>query len=177
MYEEVNRDFEETYQKWHDGLQNVRNLNQVEIFYAEFRESCLRLLVLLREKRNTLSKTRKNISEDIERTKKELKLMKLLERLKRRFCAKTLETCERIRALKRRFRIQGLTPEIIQRFQLFTCDETQVGSHCPVCMEDVEVGRRMMRLTCDGRHTFCQECIEGWFADHNTCPVCRHTFV
>ena len=104
-------------------------------------------------------------------------MFSLMDRLYERFYVKTSETSELIRALKRRFRLQGLTPEIIQRFQLFTCDETQVDSHCPVCMEDVEVGRRMTRLTCDGRHTFCQECIEGWFADHNTCPVCRHTFV
>ena len=43
-------------------------------------------------------------------------------------------------------------------------------------MEDIEIGRKMMRLNCDGQHTFCQVCIERWFADHNTCPNCRHVF-
>ena len=41
-------------------------------------------------------------------------------------------------------------------------------------MGDVEIGNKMMRLDC--KHIFCQSCIEGWFADHNTCPNCRHAF-
>ena len=71
---------------------------------------------------------------------------------------------------------QGLTPRMIRRFQLFTADESIVGDQCSICMEDINVGRRMRLLTCDGQHYFCQECIEGWFADHNTCPLCRHKF-
>ena len=60
--------------------------------------------------------------------------------------------------------------------QFFTADETHVGDQCSICMEDIDVGRRMRRLTCDGQHYFCQECIEGWFAEHKTCPLCRHKF-
>ena len=70
----------------------------------------------------------------------------------------------------------GLTPRRIRRFQLFTADETHVGDQCSICIEDVDVGRNMRRLTCDGQHYFCQECIEGWLAQHNTCPLCRHKF-
>ena len=70
----------------------------------------------------------------------------------------------------------GLNPRRIRRFQLFTAGETHVGDQCSVCMDDVDVGRRMRRLTCDGQHYFCQEFIEGWFANHNTCPLCRHKF-
>ena len=43
-----------------------------------------------------------------------------------------------------------------------------------ICMEDIEIGRNVMRLDCDGHHTFCQVCIEGWFSKHNTCPICRY---
>ena len=71
---------------------------------------------------------------------------------------------------------RGLSPERIQNFAHFTADESHVGDQCSICMENFEIGRNMMRLDCDGKHAFCQVCIEGWFADHNTCPICRHTF-
>ena len=71
---------------------------------------------------------------------------------------------------------QGLTPQRIKQFEQFTADESHVGDQCVICMGDIEIGRNMMRLDCDGQHIFCQVCIEGWFADHNTCPICRHAF-
>ena len=71
---------------------------------------------------------------------------------------------------------QGLTPRMIRRFKLFIADESHVGDQCSICMEDINVGRKMRRLTCDGQHYFCQECIDGWLAKHNTCPLCRHNF-
>ena len=73
-------------------------------------------------------------------------------------------------------RQQGLTAARIQQFQQFPADESLVGDRCSVCQDDIEVGRRMMRLDCGGQHVFCQTCVEGWFADHNTCPNCRHVF-
>ena len=71
---------------------------------------------------------------------------------------------------------QGLAAEITQKFHIFEADESLVGDKCNVCLEDVKVGRKMMLLDCKGQHVFCQVCIEGWFAVHNTCPVCRHVF-
>ena len=71
---------------------------------------------------------------------------------------------------------KGLTTRSVRRFHLYTADETHVGDQCKICLEDVGVGRRMRRLTCDGMHCFCKECIEVWFANHNTCPLCRHVF-
>ena len=71
---------------------------------------------------------------------------------------------------------QGLNPQRIQQFNQFTADKSIVCDQCAICMGDTETGRSMMRLDCEGQHTFCQVCIEGWFADHNTCPVCRHKF-
>ena len=69
---------------------------------------------------------------------------------------------------------QGLTAERIQQFYYFEADESLVGQQCTVCTEDIEVGRKIMRLDC--KHVFCQVCIEEWLADHNTCPNCRHIF-
>ena len=71
---------------------------------------------------------------------------------------------------------QGLTRATIKRFHQFEADESLAGDRCSVCQDDIEVGRRMMRLDCGGQHVFCQTCVEGWFADHNTCPNCRHVF-
>ena len=71
---------------------------------------------------------------------------------------------------------QGLTAERIQQFKHFESDESLVDDQCSICMEDIEVGRKMMRLDCEGQHEFCQNCIKRWFADHNICPNCRHIF-
>ena len=69
-----------------------------------------------------------------------------------------------------------LHKERIQRFHHFQADEQLAGERCAVCLDDVIVGRSMVRLDCEGRHVFCQHCIEGWFAGQNTCPTCRHVF-
>ena len=71
---------------------------------------------------------------------------------------------------------KGLTPERIQQFRTFEADESLVGEKCAVCLNEFEVGREMMQLDCDGLHEFCQECVERWLANHNTCPVCREKF-
>ena len=71
---------------------------------------------------------------------------------------------------------QGLTAQRIQQFEQFQADESFVDDQCVICMGDIEIGRNMMRLDCDGQHTFCQVCIEGWFAIKKTCPICRHVF-
>ena len=71
---------------------------------------------------------------------------------------------------------QGLTVRRIRQFEKFTADELFVDKQCMLCFGDIKIGRNMMRLDCNAQHTFCQVCIEGWFADHNTCPICRHTF-
>ena len=71
---------------------------------------------------------------------------------------------------------KGLTPKRIQKFQVFEADESLVGDRCAVCLGDIETGRKMMRLDCDGQHEFCQSCTEKWFADYKTCPCCRHSF-
>ena len=79
-------------------------------------------------------------------------------------------------AIRKEQLFKGLSPARIQKFSQFTADQSHVGDECAICMGDIEIGRNMMRLNCDGQHTFCQVCIEGWFAEHNTCPICRHKF-
>ena len=101
-----------------------------------------------------------------------------------KYCQKVNETVDRLQNIfmnlpelqRNEVQQQGLSPRKIRSFKLFTANETHVGDQCSICMEDVDVGKRMRRLTCDGHHYFCKECIEGWFAEHNTCPLCRHKF-
>ena len=73
---------------------------------------------------------------------------------------------------------QGLTAARIQRFHHFPADESVAGDLCSICLDDdIEIGRSMMRLDCNGQHVFCQGCVEDWFAAHNTCPYCNHVFI
>ena len=41
---------------------------------------------------------------------------------------------------------RGLTPERIQKFEQFDADESMVGKRCIVCMNDLEIGTKMIRL-------------------------------
>ena len=70
-----------------------------------------------------------------------------------------------------------LSPERIQQFYQFEADESHVGNQCQVCLEEFKVGRLIKQLDCGGRHSFCSVCIDQWFANHKTCPICRHIFV
>ena len=72
---------------------------------------------------------------------------------------------------------KGLSSERIQKFLQFEADESHVGDQCQVCLQEFEVGRLMKQLDCGGRHSFCSVCIDQWFANHKTCPICRHIFV
>ena len=72
---------------------------------------------------------------------------------------------------------KGLSPERVQQFLQFEADESHVEDQCQVCLEDFEVGRLMKQLDCGGRHSFCSVCIDQWFTNHKTCPICRPIFV
>lgn len=39
---------------------------------------------------------------------------------------------------------------------------------CPICFDCIEVGRKINLCG----HVFCDTCVQKWFADHKTCPVC-----
>ena len=71
---------------------------------------------------------------------------------------------------------KGLTGERIEKFESFSADESLKGEHCIVCGDEIEVGRRMVRLDCHVSHILCKKCAEKWFKDHNTCTNCRKEF-
>ena len=44
---------------------------------------------------------------------------------------------------------KGLSPERIHQFHQFLADESLAGDRCGVCLEDLVVGRRMVRFNCN----------------------------
>ena len=170
-----------------DSLQNIDNSEKL------LKENLLKLETSFERKNNKLKSakvkifTRRNIiilQKNITKTQEAL----FEKQIKKEFFETTMNFCKSLqRELQQQVEIvqlqveekkkhlhKGLTPERIKRFHHFEADESIVGDQCNVCMEDVEIERKMMRLDC--KHIFCQVCIEGWFADHNTCPICRHLF-
>ena len=77
---------------------------------------------------------------------------------------------------KKKELLKGLSLKRIKQFHQFEADESHVGDQCQVCLEEVEVKRLMKQLDCGGRQSFCSVCIDQWFANHKTCPICRHDF-
>ena len=76
----------------------------------------------------------------------------------------------------RRNSSSGLTVERIEKFEHFQADESLAGEQCCICLNDIEVGKSMVRLDCKGKHILCEADTNKWFADHKTCPLCRHDF-
>ena len=132
------------------------------------------LLSIVTKENQKLEANKKRLSELTTEVKKVQEIKRLMDQKFKEIFEQSASRLNQI--VQVRYQEQGLTPRRIRRFQVFTADETHVGDQCSICMEDIDVGRNMIRLTCDGQHYFCQECIERWFADHNTCPLCRHKF-
>ena len=79
----------------------------------------------------------------------------------------------------RRNSSRGLTVERIEKFKHFEADESLAGEQCCICLGDIEVGKSMVRLDCEGsngKHILCVADANKWFADNKTCPLCRHDF-
>ena len=47
--------------------------------------------------------------------------------------------------------------------------------HCPVCLENFVATKAMVKLPC--AHIFHHECIEKWFDQRLSCPLCQKTFI
>ena len=141
----------------------------------ELREDCI-YIDLLKEDVNSIQdllKSNQKIIEELEKLKEEEQVVSQ----QRAAVFRMLRQQRQQRPQQRRTQLRrGLTPARIQKFDHFPADESLVGERCTICLGDIEVGRRMIRLDCKGHHVFCQGCVEGWFADHKTCPNCRHEF-
>ena len=52
-------------------------------------------------------------------------------------------------------------------------ENSDISEVCSVCLEQIRTSQRVINLECN--HKFHEVCILRWFANHNTCPVCRQT--
>ena len=138
---------------------------------------------LLQQNNKIIAQYKQKMAENAERIKQNLKKIDSLKKFRVEFNEKERQIVQNIGQIlvnlqQQRYTDlqQGLGSEIFEKFSLFTADESHVGDQCSNCMEDFKIKKNMMRLNCDGKHAFCQVCIEGWFADHRRCPICRHMF-
>ena len=71
---------------------------------------------------------------------------------------------------------KGLKSKRIKKFQHFEAENSMVGEQCVVCLDDLKIGTKMVRLDCHVDHYLCKKCTDNWFKEHNTCPSCRKVF-
>ena len=145
-------------------LRQLENVNEVDIFYNNAMEKIVKFRFLL------IDVELYNLHKDDKSFKNKV------EEIEPIFNLQAAELDDLIANKKNELLNKGLSSERIQQFLQFEADMSHVGDQCQVCLEEVEVGRLMKQLDCGGRHYFCSGCIDQWFADHKTCPICRHVF-
>ena len=166
----LKEDLDSLYREWQEKIES-RNVNSSDLIYAG--RKILRYICRIQTQRKNLEYKILNISD--EKIKEELELLILeVEQFQVQLFEKFGKFCVFVNGIVNEKKRLG--SRIIQQFERFTADESFVGDQCVICMEEIELGRNMMRLNCDGQHTFCQVCIERWFEGHKTCPTCRHAF-
>ena len=164
----LKEDLDSLYREWQEKIES-RNVNSSDLIYAG--RKILRYICRIQTQRKNLEYKILNISN--EKIKEELELLILeVEQFQVQLFEKFGKFCVFVNGIVNEKKRLG--SRIIQQFERFTADESFVGDQCVICMEEIELGRNMMRLNCDGQH--CHVCIERWFKDHKTCPTCRHAF-
>ena len=136
----------------------------------------VKLINLLEQNNKVITQYNKKMAENAKRIEQNLKELYNLNEFRVYFDEKSQQIILHARQILVNLQQQGLSSGVIKIFSCFTADQSHVGDQCSICMENYDIGRNMMRLDCDGKHTFCKVCIDVWFADHNTCPLCRHKF-
>lgn len=58
------------------------------------------------------------------------------------------------------------------RTHLVAPPSTDGSERCTICLEPYCAGESCRQLVC--KHTFHAGCVDCWFKDHNTCPICKN---
>lgn len=71
--------------------------------------------------------------------------------------------------------ISGVPQEFIDALDRVAKKALKPDQACPICTSDFldDPHPLVVRLPCEGRHTFDLECIAPWLKVHSTCPMCR----
>lgn len=72
------------------------------------------------------------------------------------------------------FRRVGLSKENIEKYSEII--PTDVNFTCCICMIEHIPNKIIKIRKLDCNHRFCIECIDDWFEEHITCPICRVEF-
>lgn len=74
----------------------------------------------------------------------------------------------------RRNNIQELvTLVLIKNTIPFIPNERDDVEICVICQTNFEAEENVVQLTCDNKHIFHQQCLEGWALTKMECPICR----
>jgi len=65
--------------------------------------------------------------------------------------------------------VDELAPAIVR---MRKTTDTSINDRCPICLEDMHKALYMREIKAC-KHTFCGECIEKWFVENKTCPICK----
>lgn len=49
------------------------------------------------------------------------------------------------------------------------------GCRCPICLEDIEAGAMLRKLTC--KHYFHKACLDKWLSHKSVCPICQQKMI
>ena len=129
------------------------------------------------EERNSPQQLEREAEQQRARQNHQQEVQEVEERLRRFYEEQNAQQYQQDIEPFRQQQIQrGLTPDRIGMFQQFDADESMFDEQCIVCMNDLEIGTKMVRLDCHVSHYLCKVCAYRWFKDHNTCPICRHVF-
>ena len=150
------------YQQLENEIQNAKEIHHLDIIQINSHSKT----VFFRRKFSQIQQKSQNVNTTTFKNK--------LETLSRELGQYVYTTFQKIENKRKDLLCKGLTKKRIKQFYHYIADESNVGDQCTICIQEFEVGRKMMRLDCN--HEFCNKCIEGWFANHKTCPNCRHAF-
>ena len=62
--------------------------------------------------------------------------------------------------------------DILQNTQLYIIRDGNEIENCSICQQD-STSQEIWRLIKTCNHTFHYKCIDHWFCDNSTCPICR----
>ena len=161
-------------------LQNLRQSNaeiskDMKVYHINVKS-----INLLEQNNKVINQINQKMAENIKRIKQNLSELDKLNEFRVELDQKSEQTYGHTRQMLENLqqqRIQqGSSSKKFKIFPLITADESHVNDQCAICMENYEIGNKIVQLDCDGKHTFCRDCIARWLPNKITCPLCRHKF-
>lgn len=62
----------------------------------------------------------------------------------------------------------------LEKKDIISEDDIREEAHCPVCIDDFEIGDEYEELVCG--HKYHHDCIHPWLTANYTCPMCKHDY-